>query len=95
MAHIMNYAEIQSAAKKGNIIYEESRSLGLIRPLKFDGVDFIGVEHKNHFLLPCECDEEQCPSYNLYYRIWDERPTEEEMKNAPWKENPFGFGEMG
>lgn len=92
MAHVMNYAEIEAAAKNGDIIYEESRSFGIIRPLKFDGVDWVGVKHQ-HFLLMIECDEELCSSYNMYYRCWDKEPTEDEMNNTPWKDNPFNFGE--
>ena len=88
MAHVLNYEEIKAAAKKGNIVYEELKTLGIIRPLKFDGVDFVGVNHRC-FLLLCECDEEECPSYNQYYRLWDKEPTEDEMKNTPWKEDPF------
>lgn len=88
MAHVMNYSEIQNAAKNQKTIYEESRTLGIIRPLRFDGFDFVGIKHK-HFLLLIECDEEQCPSYNMYYRCWDEEPTQEEMKSTSWKENPY------
>ena len=90
MAHVMNYSEICEAAKNNKIIYEENHTLGLVRPMRFDGVDFVGVNH-HHYLLLLECDEEDCPDYNLFYRCWDEEPTEEQMKNTPWKENPYKF----
>ena len=93
MAHVMNYSEIKEAADKSKIIYEESRTLGIVRPLRFDGVDFVGVKHKCYLLL-IECDEETCQDYNLFYRCWDEEPTQELMDSTPWKENPYGFGEM-
>ena len=87
MAHVMNYSEILKAANEGKIIYEEVRTTGIVRPLKFDGVDFIGVKHSCYLLLD-ECDEDRCPDYNLFYRCWDEEPSEELMNNTPWKENP-------
>lgn len=93
MAHVMNYSEILDAANTGKIIYEESKTLGIVRPLKFDGVDFKGIKH-NCYLLLMECDEEECVDYNLFYRCWDEEPSQELMDSTPWKENPFGFGEM-
>lgn len=89
MAHVMNYAEIEEAANTEAIIYEEIRVTGIVRPLKFDGVDFVGVKHKCYLLL-MECDEETCPDYNLFYRCWNEEPTEEEMRSTPWKESPYG-----
>lgn len=89
MPHVMNYKEILEAANTGAIIYEEIRATGIVRPLKFDGVDFIGVKHKCYLLL-CECDEDGCIDYNLHYRCWNEEPSEELMNSTPWKKNPFG-----
>ena len=83
MAHVMNYQEICDAAKNDKIIWEEVRTLGLIRPLRFDGVDFVGVKHSCYLLL-CECDED-CEDYNVYYRCWDEEPSEELMNSTEWK----------
>ena len=90
MAHVMDYSEICDAAKQDKIIYEESRTLGIVRHLRFDGVDFVGVKHKCYLLL-MECDEADCPDYNLFYRCWDEEPSEELMNNTPWKENPYKY----
>lgn len=90
MAHVLNYSEICDAANNDKVIYEESRTLGIVRPLKFDGVDFKGVKHDCYLLL-IECDEEQCEDYNLFYRCWDEEPSQELMDSTPWKENPYGF----
>ena len=90
MAHVMDYSEICDAAKQDKIIYEESRTLGIVRPLRFDGVDFVGVKHKCYLLL-MECDEADCSDYNLFYRCWDEEPSEELMNNTPWKENPYKY----
>lgn len=89
MAHVLNYAEICDAANNDKIIYEESRTLGIVRPLKFDGLDFVGVKH-NCYLLLMECNEEECIDYNLHYRCWDEEPSKELMDTTPWKDNPFG-----
>lgn len=89
MAHVMNYAEIKEAARNGSIIYEEMRVTGIVRPLRFDGVDFVGVKH-HCYLLMMECDEEACEDYNLFYRCWDEEPSTEMMQSTPWKENPYG-----
>lgn len=88
MAHVMNYAEILEAARNNKIIYEESAVLGIIRPLKFNGVDFVGTKHNCRLLLS-KC-EEDCPDYNLFYRCWDEEPSEELMRSIPWKKNPYG-----
>ena len=93
MPHVMNYSEICKAAENGDIIYEEVRALGIIRPLKFDGVDFVGTKHKCYLLL-MECDEEDCADYNLFYRCWDQEPSEELMNSVPWKENPYAYEEM-
>lgn len=89
MTHVMNYKELVEAFQDGSVVYEESRVLGLIRPLKSDGIDFRGVKH-NCFLLLDECNEENCPDYNLFYRCWNEEPSEELMNSTPWKENPYG-----
>ena len=93
MAHVLNYKEILKAAETGTIIYEEIRTTGIVRPLKFDGVDFVGVKHSCSRLL-MECDEENCPDYNLFYRCWDEEPSEELMKSTPWREDQHCYGEM-
>lgn len=84
MPHVLSYQEILDAAKNGSIIYEEIRTTGIVRPLKFDGVDFVGVKH-NCYLLLMECDED-CVDYNLHYRCWSDEPSEELMNNTPWKE---------
>jgi len=89
MPHVMNYKEILKAAKDGKIIHEEVRATGIVRPLKFDGTDFIGVKHKCYLLLN-ECDEADCPDYGLFYRCWDEEPSEELMNSTAWKVNPYG-----
>lgn len=89
MPHVMNNVEILKAATDGKIIYQEVRTTGIVRPLKFDGSDFVGVKHKCYLLLT-ECDEDCCPDYNLYYRCWDEEPSEELMNKMPWKTNPYG-----
>ena len=86
MAHVLNYKEILKAAENGTIIYEEIRTTGIVRPLKFDGVDFVGVKH-NCYRLLMECDE-KCVDYNMFYRCWDEEPSEELMNSTPWKEQP-------
>lgn len=86
MAHVLNYKEILKAAHDGSIIYEEMRTTGIVRPLKFDGVDFVGVKH-NCYRLLMECDE-NCEDYNMFYRCWDEEPSEELMNSTPWKEQP-------
>lgn len=86
MAHVMNYAELKQAAKDKTIIYEEIRVTGIVRPLRYDGAFFVGTRH-HCYLMPEECDEEQCPDYNQFYRCWDEEPSEELMKATPWKES--------
>lgn len=86
--HVLNYAEICDAANKDQIIYEELRVLGLVRPLKFDGLDFKGVKH-NCYLLLMECDEDNCPDYGVHYRCWNEEPSTELMNSTPWKNSPF------
>lgn len=88
MPHVLNYSEILKAAEEGKIIYEEIRTTGIVRPLKFDGTDFVGVKH-NCFLRLCECDG-TCMDYGLFYRCWDEEPSEALMNAIPWKENPYG-----
>lgn len=88
MAHVMTYKEIEQAAKDQNIIYEESKSLGIIRPLRFDGSAFVGVHHSNYFLLLEECDEKNCIGYNLFYRCWNEEPSVYEMEETKWNSNP-------
>ena len=91
MARVMTYPDIVAASRSGSIIYEELNGKERIRPLKFDGVDFVGTEDKHHYLLLMECDEEECWDYNLYYRCWDSMPTDEQRANTPWKEDPYGF----
>lgn len=88
MPHVLNYAEILEAAKNETIIYEEIRSTGIVRPLKFDGVDFVGVKH-NCYLLLMECDEETCPDYNMHYRCWSGEPSQKLMNETPWKESLY------
>lgn len=92
MPHVMSYSEIEEAARKGKIIYEEVRLKDYVRPLKFDGVDFVSVEDDHCYLLLLECDDD-CMDYNLYYRCWDEKPSDELRANTPWKENPYRFFE--
>lgn len=89
MPHVMNYKEIKDAADSGRIIYEEIRTTGIVRPLRYDGVDFVGVKH-NCYLLLMECDEDDCADYNMFYRCWDEEPSEDLMNKTPWKDNPYG-----
>lgn len=91
MPHVLNYKEIIDASETGKVIYEEVRTIGIVRPLKFDGTDFSGVKH-NCYLMLVECDESSCPDYNLFYRCWDEEPSEELMNNTPWKDNPYNNG---
>ena len=86
MPHVMKYSEIIKAASDGEIIYEENRTLGLVRPLKFDGVDFIGVKHNCY--LPLEKCRSDCRDYNLFYRCWNGEPTEELIHSTPWKDLP-------
>jgi len=89
MAHVMDYQEILDAAHSGKIIYDESRTLGIVRPLKFDGTDFVGVKH--HCYLPLDkCDENNCIDYNMFYRCWDEEPSEELKEKTPWKDSAYG-----
>lgn len=94
MPHVMTYEEIVAASKSGKIIYEEVRLKDWVRPLKFNGVDFVGVKDKHCYLMLMECDEEECMDYNLYYRCWDQKPSDELRKNTPWKENPYRFFEF-
>lgn len=91
MPHVMNYKEILKAADDGSIIYEEIRSTGIVRPLRFDGVDFVGVKH-NCYLLLMECDEEDCLDYGVHYRCWSEDPSEQLMKDTPWKDIEVAYG---
>lgn len=86
MPHVMSYDEILEATKNDTIIYEEIRSTGIVRPLKFDGVDFVGVKHRCYLLL-MECSDD-CPDYNLHYRCWTGEPSQELMDKTPWKESP-------
>lgn len=88
MTHVMNYEEIKEAAKKRNIIWEELRGREKLRPMAFNGTDFVGLSEE-YYLLLCECDEEDCPDYNWNYRIWNNMPTTLERKNAKWKEDPY------
>ena len=90
MTHVMTYPEIVEASKNGSTIFEEVRLSDRIRPMKFDGYDFVAVV-SNHYLCLAECDEETCMDYNLYYRCWNEMPTDEEREKAEWKANPYEF----
>lgn len=80
MPHVMNYSEILKAAEDRTIIYEEIRATGIVRPLKFDGVDFVGVKH-NCYLPISKCNGKE---YNLFYRCWDEEPSEKLMNETSW-----------
>lgn len=91
MSHVLTYSEIVAASRSGDIIYEELNGKQRIRPLKFDGVDFVGTEDPNHYLLLMECNEEDCWDYNLYYRCWDSIPSDELRASTPWKEDPYKF----
>lgn len=91
MSHVLTYSEIVAASRSGDIIYEELNGKQRIRPLKFDGVDFVGTEDPNHYLLLMECNEEDCWDYNLYYRCWDSIPSDELRASIPWKEDPYKF----
>lgn len=84
MAHVMSYQEIKEAAKEGRDIYEEIRVTGIVRPLRFDGIGFIGIKHHCYLTLK-ECNEEKGPGYNLHYRCWNEEPTEKQMDSTPWE----------
>ena len=88
MPHVLDYSEILKAAREQTVIYEEIRATGIVRPLKFDGMDFVGVKHSCVRLLS-ECDESKCHGYNLFYRCWSEEPSEELMNKTPWKINPY------
>lgn len=93
MAHVMTYEEL-CKVKKGKPVYEEIRAIKhRIHRLIFNGVDFTdeGKSFKVswHYLCLCECDEENCPDYNWNYRVWNKMPTEKEMDNTPWKEDPY------
>ena len=88
--HVMDYPEIVKAAKSGQIIYEELKGQNQIRPLRFDGIDFINVRKGTPcYLLLMECDDEYCMDYNWNYRCWNEEPSLELMKSTPWKDNPY------
>lgn len=90
MIHVLTYPEILEAANKGAVIYEEHQGKDRVRPMKFDGVDFVALD-KSSFLLLMECDEEDCEDYNLYYRCWSDMPSDELRAATPWKENPYKF----
>ena len=86
MAHIMTYEELRSVPLR-HTVYEEIKHVKYkVYPLKYNGIDFTdGV----HYLLMCECNEEECMDYNWNYRVWNEMPTIEEMNNTPWKDDPY------
>ena len=90
MTHVMTYPEIVEASNNGSTIFEEVQLSDRIRPMKFDGYAFTGIGSK-HYLLLEECDEEHCVNYNLYYRCWNEMPTDEEREKAKWKGDPYKF----
>ena len=86
MAHVMTYKELKRVQPK-QLVFEEVRHFKYkIYTLYFNGLDFTNGKH---YLLMEECDEDMCPDYNWNYRVWDEMPTEKEMDNTPWKEDPY------
>ena len=87
-AHVMNYDEIVKAAENKNVVWEELRSDEKIRPLCFNGTDFVGLSYE-YYLLLCECDEEICEDYNWNYRLWNNLPSSLQRKETKWKEDPY------
>jgi hypothetical protein len=70
-------------------VYEEIKAVNKVYKLTYDGIDFVDdPTNIKHFLMLCECDEEECLDYNWNYRVWNEMPTEEEQK-TPWKDDPY------
>lgn len=93
MAHVMTYKEIIKV-QKGQSVFEELHHIKYkIHKLIFNGVDFTDTGDNfmrcSHYLCVQECDEDECPDYNWNYRVWDEMPTQEEMDNVPWKDDPY------
>jgi hypothetical protein len=86
MAHVMTYDELKKV-KQRELVFEETRHVKHhVRTLYFNGMDFTDGKH---FLFLSECNEKECPNYNWNYRVWNEMPTEKEMDNTPWKEDPY------
>lgn len=83
MAHVMNYDELVEAFQSRTIVYEEMRSFRRIRPMRSNGVDFIGVDDQSMLSL-MDCDETVKPDYNYYFRVWNENPTDEERAETRW-----------
>ncbi len=91
MSSILNYEQL-CKMEIGDTIYEEFKEPHKVIPLMFNGIDFttngLPWQKAEHYLLLMECDEDSCMDYNWHYRVWNEYPTEEEMK-TPWKEDPY------
>lgn len=88
MPHVMDYQEIQEAAKANRTIWAENKLLDHCLAMTFDGVDFVNTS-VGSFLMLMELNEEECPDYNRNYRCWNEFPGKELMESTPWKDNPF------
>lgn len=92
MAHIMTYKEL-CQLDIGDTVYEEFKDNEKYKllPLTFNGTDLTTDGKKwlvaDHYLTLGECDED-CLDYNWNYRVWNDKPTEEEMK-TPWRDNPY------
>ena len=87
-AHVMTYPEIVQAAENGTVVWEELRDEDKVRPLCYNGTDFVGLSYE-YYLLLIECDEKECEDYNWNYRLWNNMPTASQRKEARWKENPY------
>ena len=87
-AHVMTYDEILTAAENNVVVWEEIRKYETLRPLRFNGNEFIGLTG-NPYLLIAECNEEFCYDYNWEYRLWNNMPTAKQRQDAPWKEDPY------
>ena len=86
MAYVMNYKELRRVQPKQLVFEEFKHRKYYVVPLAFNGMDFV---NGNKFLLMCECDERECLDYNWNYRVWNEMPTEKEMDETPWKDDPY------
>ena len=89
MAHVMDFNEIKDAASRRVVVWQEFRLQDKLRPMMFNGTDFVGLTEE-HYLLLAECDEENCQDYNWSYRVWNNMPNSLERKMNKWKENPYG-----
>ena len=94
MAHIMAYKELCDLPLWSKVYEEFEDKTKYKEPIELinNGIDLTTDgkpwDEAKHYLLFAECNEEECPDYNWNYRVWNEMPTEEEMK-TPWKENPY------